>query len=262
MCGRWRADAAGNALCGDGWDGCGSAAVMKVAPDGKAAKVFEGKELGVQALRVGADGSVYAATSPDGKVYRVPASGGRRSGGGGVRSGADGGEAEVSLGCGGVGKGGEVYVAAGAPAVVYRVAAGGGKAEVCVQDGGPAYSVPADGAGWDAVGGERWGWGDLQDSTTRTAGAKPFAVYAAPRQGDYGAGDGCGGECLCGGSGDEGARWAAAAAAGDGECGGDDYVFAAGVGDCGGGEYAGAGWVGDLQDCGGWSSGEAADAEG
>ena len=56
MCGRWRADAAGNGYVGMGGTCAGSAAVMQVAPDGKATKVFEGKELGVQAVRVAADG--------------------------------------------------------------------------------------------------------------------------------------------------------------------------------------------------------------
>ncbi len=40
----------------------GSAAVMRIGVDGKADKVFAGKELGVQAVRVGRDGAVYAAT--------------------------------------------------------------------------------------------------------------------------------------------------------------------------------------------------------
>ena len=71
-------DAAGNAYLGLGGTAAGSAVVMKVAPDGKAAQVFEGKELAVQAVRVVADGAVIAATSPDGKVYRVPAAGGGR----------------------------------------------------------------------------------------------------------------------------------------------------------------------------------------
>src|ERR1700722_2024201 len=67
------ADAAGNAYVGMGGTAAGGAVVMRVAPDGKATKVFEGKELGVQALELGADGHVYAATSPDGKVYRLGA---------------------------------------------------------------------------------------------------------------------------------------------------------------------------------------------
>jgi hypothetical protein len=66
-------DAAGNAYVGMGGTASGGAVVMRVGPDGKATKVFEGKELAVQAVRVGSDGSVYAATSPDGKVYRLGA---------------------------------------------------------------------------------------------------------------------------------------------------------------------------------------------
>src|SRR5271154_5086089 len=68
-------DAAGNGYLGLGGTASGSALVMKVMPDGKALQVFEGKELAVQAVHVAADGSVLVATSPDGKVYRVTASG-------------------------------------------------------------------------------------------------------------------------------------------------------------------------------------------
>src|ERR1700733_14545746 len=68
-------DAAGNGYLGLGGAASGSAAVMKVAPDGKASQIFSGKELAVQAVRVAADGSLLIATSPDGKVYRVAASG-------------------------------------------------------------------------------------------------------------------------------------------------------------------------------------------
>src|SRR3981189_1527122 len=79
--------------------------------------------------------------------------------------------------------------------------------------------------------------------------------------GDYFSGDGCCGECVCSRGRDE-RRYAAAAAAGFGECGGFDYVCAAGVFDGGGSEYAGAGWVGDLPDCCGWKPAEAADPPG
>src|SRR5438309_1583234 len=68
------ADGAGNSYVGLGGTAAGGAAVMKVSAgtaDGNATKVFEGKELGVQALRVGSDGKIYAATSPDGRVYRL-----------------------------------------------------------------------------------------------------------------------------------------------------------------------------------------------
>ncbi|MGA7218347.1 MAG: hypothetical protein WBX38_08540, partial [Candidatus Sulfotelmatobacter sp.] len=40
-------------------------------PDGKAAIIFEPKELQVQALQIGSQGIIYAATAPDGKVYRL-----------------------------------------------------------------------------------------------------------------------------------------------------------------------------------------------
>ena len=72
---------------------------MRVAPDGKATKVFEGKELGVQALRVGADGRVMRRLRRMGRCIGWGCGGGEwECRGGGVRSGADGGEAEVSCG--------------------------------------------------------------------------------------------------------------------------------------------------------------------
>src|SRR5271156_3412567 len=73
-------DAAGNGYLGLGGTASGAALVMKVTPEGKASQIFEGKELAVQAVRVAGDGSVLVATSPDGKGYRVPASGGIASG--------------------------------------------------------------------------------------------------------------------------------------------------------------------------------------
>ena len=35
--------------------------------------MFKTKDMSVQAIAIGPDGSVYAATLPDGKVYRIPA---------------------------------------------------------------------------------------------------------------------------------------------------------------------------------------------
>ena len=56
--------------------GTGSpATVLRLTPDGKGAykqeKLFETKALAVQALVLGPDGNLYAATIPDGKVYRI-----------------------------------------------------------------------------------------------------------------------------------------------------------------------------------------------
>lgn len=47
------------------------ARVYRIAPNGKATIIFEPKELQVQALRTGPGGVIYAATAPDGKVYKL-----------------------------------------------------------------------------------------------------------------------------------------------------------------------------------------------
>jgi WD40 repeat protein len=47
------------------------ARVYLVTPDGKATPIFEPQELQVQALVVDKAGVLYAATNPDGKVYRI-----------------------------------------------------------------------------------------------------------------------------------------------------------------------------------------------
>ncbi len=60
-------DSHGNAYLATG----SPATVLKVSPDGVSTKLFSTKDLSVQAVQVGADGSVYAATLPSGKVYRI-----------------------------------------------------------------------------------------------------------------------------------------------------------------------------------------------
>jgi len=47
------------------------ARIYRITPDGKWAVIFEPQELQVQALVVNANGMVYAATSPDGKIYKI-----------------------------------------------------------------------------------------------------------------------------------------------------------------------------------------------
>ena len=47
------------------------ATVLRVAKDGKIFKLFESKDVSVQVVRLGPDGSLYAATLPSGKVYRL-----------------------------------------------------------------------------------------------------------------------------------------------------------------------------------------------
>ena len=47
------------------------ARVYRITPDGKAAVIFEPKELQVQSIALARDGAIFAATSPDGKVYKI-----------------------------------------------------------------------------------------------------------------------------------------------------------------------------------------------
>jgi sugar lactone lactonase YvrE len=61
------ADDAGNVYVAAG----APARVYRLTPDGKATIIFEPKELQVQALRTGPGGAIYAATAPDGKVYKL-----------------------------------------------------------------------------------------------------------------------------------------------------------------------------------------------
>ena len=60
-------DAQGNAYLATG----SPAQVIRVAPDGKQTVLFSTKDVSVQALTVGADGALYAATLPSAKVYRL-----------------------------------------------------------------------------------------------------------------------------------------------------------------------------------------------
>jgi hypothetical protein len=173
-------DEAGNGYVGLGGSSAGSAMVMRVAPDGKATKMLEAKELAVQALAVTRDGAVIAATSPDGKVYRLE-SGGAGSAGTVIFDPATTEEKPKYLWDVAVGKGGEVYVAAGAPAVVYRVPGGGGKAEVLFKTADQhirCLLMATDGTLWAGSDGA----GVIYKIDTKAAGAKPFAAYAAPRK--------------------------------------------------------------------------------
>ena len=64
----WSLASSGGAL----WIGTGgSGRVVRVAPDGGAATVFEAAASAVQALAGGAEGRVYAATSPNGRVVSL-----------------------------------------------------------------------------------------------------------------------------------------------------------------------------------------------
>jgi sugar lactone lactonase YvrE len=171
------ADAAGDAFLGRGGTSAGSAVVTRVTPDGKATDIFAGKELAVQALATASDGSIYAATSPDGKVYRLPAAGGSASV---VFDPALTAEKPKYLWDLATGSDGTLYVAAGAPAVVYKVPVSG-KAQVLFRTSDQHIRCLLMGPKGVLYAGSD-GAGVIYRFATMEAGAKPFAVYAAPRR--------------------------------------------------------------------------------
>ena len=60
-------DQAGNLFAAAG----SPARVYRIAPDGQSTVIFEPQELQVQALIVDKNGVIYAATNPDGKIYKI-----------------------------------------------------------------------------------------------------------------------------------------------------------------------------------------------
>jgi WD40 repeat protein len=173
------ADASGNAYVGLGGTAAGSAVVVRVGRDGKGTRIFEGKELGVQSLRLGSDGHIYAATSPDGKVYRLGSKPGEETV---VFDSATTAEKpkylwDVAQAAGSK----DIYVAAGAPAVVYRVPGGGGKPEVAfrtVDQHIRCLLMAPNGTLWAGSDGS----GVVYKFDTKTPGAKPFAAYSAAKR--------------------------------------------------------------------------------
>jgi outer membrane protein assembly factor BamB len=171
-------DAAGNTYAGMGGIATGGAVVMRIAADGKATKVFTGKELGVQALRIGPDGKVYAATSPEGKVYRLGAS---ESDAAIVFDAATTIETPKYLWDLAIDSRGDLYIAVGAPAIVYRVPAGTAKPEVLFKTADQhirCLLLAADGTLWAGSDGS----GVIYRFDTRTPGAKPLAAYSAAKK--------------------------------------------------------------------------------
>jgi len=61
------ADDAGNVYAATG----SPARVYRITPDGRASVIFEPQELQVQTLEIAPGGAIYAATAPDGKVYKI-----------------------------------------------------------------------------------------------------------------------------------------------------------------------------------------------
>jgi hypothetical protein len=66
------------------------ARVYRITSEGKLTIIFEPKELQVQALQIGPAGEIYAATAPDGKVYKIERKSGAESQSGKEDSSANG----------------------------------------------------------------------------------------------------------------------------------------------------------------------------
>ena len=167
----------GSAYLGLGGTTAGSAVVMRVASDGKATKVLEARELGVQALRAGTAGAIYAATSPDGKVYKL---------------GATSTDATVVFDSTQtaekpkyiwdvVQSGNDLFIATGGPAIVYRVPLSGGQPQVAFRTADQhirCLLLAPDGTLWAGSDGS----GVIYRFDTKAPGAKPFAAYSANRR--------------------------------------------------------------------------------
>jgi hypothetical protein len=176
------ADAAGNTFLGRGGTTAGSAVISKVAPDGTASEIFAGKELAVQALHAAADGVLFAATSPDGKVYRIETGDkGAAAVARVVFDPAETAEKPKYLWDLALGKSGELYVAAGAPAAVYRVPPGGGRAQLLFKTADQHIRCLLLGPNGLLYAGSDGGGVIYRIDTTRQ-GSPPFAVYSAAKR--------------------------------------------------------------------------------
>jgi hypothetical protein len=174
-------DDAGNGYAGMGGTAGGSAVVMKITPDGKSTKLFEDKQFGIQALRVLPDGSLVAATSPDGKVYRIPATGGAPT----VLFDPAITEEKPKYLWDLAESNGNLFIATGAPAAVYRVPLAGsqpgGRADVLFRTADQhirCLLTAPDGTLWAGSDGS----GVIYRINPSQRDAKPFAVYAATRR--------------------------------------------------------------------------------
>lgn len=174
-------DGSGGAFVGLGGTSAGSAVVLHVTSAGNADKVFESKEIGVQALRLAPDGTLFAATSPDGKVYRIP------NGGGTPIVVFDPGQTaekprylwDLALG-----KSGEIYIATGAPAAVYRVRPGA-KPELLFRTADQhirSLLLAGNGTLWAGSDGSGVIYRFATATPTTAPSPKPFAAYAATRR--------------------------------------------------------------------------------
>ena len=109
-------DTKGNAYVGTG----SPASVLKITPDGKSTTLMETKDLSVQSVQLGPDGMLYAATLPQGKVYRLDPRNEKAAPQVIFDSSAIGEKPQYIWDLA-FDKEGALYIATGAPAAIYRV---------------------------------------------------------------------------------------------------------------------------------------------
>jgi hypothetical protein len=168
----------GVAYAGLGGTATGSAAIHRIALDGKISKVFSGSELAVQALHLLPDGDLLAATSPDGKVYRIK-SGGEPTVVFDPKETAEKPKYIWDLAVIGT----SVFVATGAPAAVYRIdlAHGAPVARLLFKTADQhirCLLAAPNGILWAGSDGA----GVIYKIAALEADAKPFAAYAAAKR--------------------------------------------------------------------------------
>jgi outer membrane protein assembly factor BamB len=175
----------GSSYAGVGGSTQGSAALLRIAPDGKSTKLFSGpafsdQALAVQSLKVAPDGTLFFATSPDGKLYRLAPNASAPTILFDPSTTADKPKYIWDLALVGT----DVYVATGAPAALYRIPT----AAPAATPQTPILKTADQHIRCLAVGqnGTLWlgtdGAGVIYRLDTTHPNAKPFAAYAAPRR--------------------------------------------------------------------------------
>lgn len=169
------ADREGNAYLATGTP----ATVLRVTPDGKSTTLLTTRDMSVQAIRVGPDGAVYAATLPSGKVYKLdPHAENKNDDSATVVFDPSATQEkpkyvwDIAFDAQG-----RVYVATGGPAAVYRIAAPG-KAELFYKsDEEHIRSLAFDKAGNLIAGSDGTGLLYRIDPA-----GKAFVLYDAPKK--------------------------------------------------------------------------------
>jgi len=169
------ADREGNAYLATG----SPATVLRVTPDGRSTTLFASKDLTIQSVRVAPDGTVYAATLPSGKVYKLdPKVADRNDDNATVAfDPANTPEKSKYVWDMAFDAQGQLYIATGGPAAIYRVANGGKPELFFKSDEQHIRSLVFDPAGNLIAGSDGTGLIYRIDKA-----GKGFVIYDAPKK--------------------------------------------------------------------------------